>query len=46
MLAHLRTEAYPLYARSQYPRADTDMTYEGNLRRIDAAKKRLTGGCA
>jgi predicted amidohydrolase len=41
MLAHLRTEAYPVYAQPQYPRAASDMTYEGNVRRIDAAKKSL-----
>jgi predicted amidohydrolase len=41
MLAHLRTEAYPVYAQPQYPRAASDTTYEGNVRRIDAGKKRL-----
>ena len=41
MLAHLRTEAYPIYGQPQYPRADAEMTYEGNVRRIDAGKKRL-----
>ena len=41
MLAHLRTEAYPVYAQPQYPRAASDMTYDGNVRRIDAGKKRL-----
>jgi len=46
MLAHLRTEAYPVYAHPQYPRAIADMTYEGNVTRIDAAKKRLTKGSA
>ena len=46
MLAHLRTEAYPIYAQSQYPREDVEMTYEGNVRRIDAAKKRFTAGSA
>ena len=46
MLAHLRTEAYPVYAQPQYPRADADMTYEGNVRRIDAAKKRFTAESA
>ena len=39
--AHLRTEAYPLYAQPHYPRATHDMTYDGNVRRIDAAKARL-----
>jgi hypothetical protein len=42
MLAHLRTEAYPVYAQRQYPREGSDMTYEGNVRRIDAAKELLT----
>jgi predicted amidohydrolase len=42
MLAHLRTEAYPVYGQPQYPRANADLTYEGNVRRIDAAKKRFT----
>jgi predicted amidohydrolase len=46
MLAHLRTEAYPVYTQPQYPRADADMTYEGNVRRIDAAKKRFTAESA
>ena len=41
MLAQLRTEAYPVYTQPQYPRADADMTYEGNVRRIDASKERL-----
>jgi len=41
MLAHLRTEAYPVYAQPQYPRECSDMTYDGNVRRIDAGKKRL-----
>jgi predicted amidohydrolase len=46
MLAHLRTEAYPVYTQPQYPRADADMTYEGNVRRIDDAKKRFTAESA
>jgi len=46
MLAHLRTEAYPIYSQSQYPREGAEMTYEGNVRRIDAAKKRFTAGSA
>ena len=44
MLAHLRTEAYPVYAQPQYPRAVADRTYDGNVRRIEAAKKCLTPG--
>ena len=42
MLAHLRTEAYPVYSSHRYPPADgeTDrrISYEGNNRRIDLAK--------
>ncbi len=44
MLAHLRTEAYPIYAKHVYPPAgDTyaacnRLSYELNNRRIDAAK--------
>ena len=41
MLAHLRTEAYPVYAEPQYPRGGPGATYEGNLRRIEAAKDRV-----
>ncbi len=46
MLAHLRTEAYPVYSSRIYP-PDGDRTpasglsYEGNNARIDAAKRRL-----
>ena len=42
MLAHLRTEAYPVYTQPQYPRAGAGVTYERNLREIDRAKERLT----
>jgi len=42
MLAHLRTEAYPAYATPQYPRGGAGATYEGNVERIDSAKKRLS----
>jgi len=41
MLAHLRTEAYPVYARHRYPpgpAAGAPPSYEGNLRLIDASK--------
>ena len=49
MLAHLRTEAYPVYRRHIYPPADATgaagaspaLSYEGNLARIDAAKRGL-----
>lgn len=44
MLAHLRTEAYPVYSRHVYPPegvgSATDLSYEGNNARIDAAKTR------
>ena len=46
MLAQLRTEAYPVYGAAQYPRAGAAATYEGNVERIDAAKKRLREGSA
>ena len=41
MLAHLRTEAYPVYTRPRYARAGTDLSFEANLRRIDVSKKSL-----
>jgi predicted amidohydrolase len=47
MLAHLRTEAYPVYARHQYPpplerTADEPrLSYERNNRLIDEAKRKL-----
>jgi hypothetical protein len=47
MLAHLRTEAYPVYGAHFYPPADVDgarrpavLSYEDNVRLIGAAKKR------
>jgi predicted amidohydrolase len=46
MLAHLRTEAYPLYgSRSYPPRAEQGvaLSYEENLRRIEAAKSQREG---
>ena len=49
MLAHLRTEAYPVYRTHVYPpagdatTADT-LSYEGNNARIDIAKAGLPGG--
>jgi len=42
MLAHLRTEAYPLYQRHQYPpkhESDEGLSYERNNVLIDEAKK-------
>ena len=49
MLAHLRTEAYPVYQRHVYPPAASGATptaspllsYEGNLERIEGAKRAL-----
>lgn len=39
MLAHLRTEAYPVYARAQYPPVrSTGWSYERNLELIELAK--------
>jgi formamidase len=43
MLAHLRTEAYPVYAQHHYPPARTaagDRSYERNLELIAEAKQR------
>ena len=43
MLAHLRTEAYPVYAQHQYPPAPVtagDRSYERNLELIAEAKQR------
>jgi len=40
MLAHLRTEAYPVYQKHQYPpETNVPLTYENNNRLIDDAKK-------
>ena len=50
MLAHLRTEAYPVYRTRRYPPAMEDgaapgaLTYEGNLGLIDEAKRRCRQG--
>jgi hypothetical protein len=43
MLAHLRTEAYPLYRGHVYPPAEATgpLSFEENIARIDAAKKGL-----
>ena len=46
MLAHLRTEAYPVYRRRIYPPEGdrtpaADLSYEGNNARIDEARRRL-----
>jgi formamidase len=40
MLAHLRTEAYPVYANHIFPpHKESGCTYEGNNRLIDEAKQ-------
>ena len=47
MLAHLRTEAYPVYGRHQYPPPvgqNEALSYERNNELIDDAKKRLSDG--
>jgi hypothetical protein len=46
MLAHLRTEAYPVYSTHRYPPRDpaeqpTDLSYERNNALIDKARKDL-----
>jgi hypothetical protein len=42
MLAHLRTEAYPVYQKHQYPpERTTELSYESNNLLIDEAKRRL-----
>ncbi|GIX07144.1 MAG: hypothetical protein KatS3mg115_1547 [Candidatus Poribacteria bacterium] len=44
MLAHLRTEAYPVYRQSYYPPAqwarEENLTYEKNVAAIQSAKRR------
>jgi hypothetical protein len=50
MPAHLRTEAYPVYARHQYPPQQVDrsapdqFSYERNNCLIDEAKSRFRSG--
>jgi predicted amidohydrolase len=43
MLAHLRTEAYPVYREHRYPPADASvnapLSYDGNVERIESAKR-------
>jgi predicted amidohydrolase len=45
MLSHLRTEAFPVYAKSFFPpgqwTSDRDLTVEKTTRAIDAAKEKL-----
>jgi len=45
MLAHLRTEAYPVYRQHQYPpemKGNQNISYGRNNELIDDAKRRLT----
>jgi predicted amidohydrolase len=42
MLAHLRTEAYPVYREPGYAPAGTNLSYEGNLAAIGRAKARFS----
>ena len=45
MLAHLRTEAYPVYARHQYPplgESAAELSYERNNELIDRAKRSVS----
>jgi formamidase len=47
MLAHLRTEAYPLYKRVAYPPREDDrvpLSYDENIRRIERAKRAISHG--
>ena len=45
MLAHLRTEAYPVYASHQYPPARTGaLSFERNVELIESAKRALGRG--
>lgn len=48
MLAHLRSEAYPVYARPGYPPGGASgpggLSFEANVARIEAAKRRLSRG--
>ncbi len=47
MLAHLRTEAYPLYKQAAYPPRDDDrvpLSYDENIRRIERAKRAISHG--
>jgi hypothetical protein len=44
MLAHLRTEAYPVYSRHYYPPATADaaaLSYERNTQLIEQSKDQL-----
>jgi len=45
MLAHLRTEAYPLYRERLFPGAQRsgtgDVSYESNLERIEGSRRHV-----
>jgi hypothetical protein len=42
MLAHLRTEAYPIYSSHQYPPLPGQpLSFEENVKQIEIAKTRL-----
>ena len=41
MLAHLRTEAYPVYREARYAPSGAALSYEGNLEAIARAKARF-----
>lgn len=44
MLAHLRTEAYPVYRERNFPPAGTsEISFESNKKRIEDSKNRLAG---
>jgi predicted amidohydrolase len=43
MLAHLRTEAYPIYRRTVYPPQGAALSYDGNREAIRASKARNGG---
>jgi predicted amidohydrolase len=46
MLAHLRTEAYPVYSAPGYSAAGTALSYERNLETIARAKARLSAAAS
>jgi hypothetical protein len=45
MLAHLRTEAYPVYRTHRYPPngsvVNPDLSYDANVDRIETAQRQL-----
>ena len=46
MLAHLRTEAYPVYRAPGYDPAGASLSYEQNLESIARAKSRLASAAS